>query len=448
MTAPLDFFSATGPLPARAWLAGAGVPRPLREGQRAGPCALLLQDGRIAAIEAAHQGDAPVYELDGATVLPAFVDCHTHLDKGDLLAAGLPIGSTLMQAVEIARRDQATWTANELQQRMDFGLRTALAWGSRAVNTHFDWPETGTPLSLSVLESLREAWRGRIDLHFTALADTALMADAARRVEIASGLRRAGGRLGLFVYPGVRDQDLRQAFSLAAREDLVLDLHIDEHLSPPVTHLGLVAQLTHEWGLAGRVICSHACVLQSLPPSERDRTLEQLAAAGVGLVALPYTNLYLQDSGQSASGTGQRTTPRQRGILPVHEARALGIPVAFGSDNHRDPFFPAGDLDLLQLLALAALAAQLDDPAERWSDAVCTIPARMLQLDWDGMLRPGVPADLVIHPGRTSAEVMSRAAIGRRVLRTGQPLNAGEAVPPDLRALDNLRRHVAEGSPA
>jgi len=440
MKHPQDFFTATGPLPALAWLSGARVPRALRHAQAPGACALLLQDGRIAAIEAAPQGDAPVYELHGATVLPAFVDVHTHLDKGDLLAAGLPVGNTLMQALEIARGDQPAWTAGEIHQRMQFGLRTALAWGSRAVNTHIDWPEAGTPLALPVLESLREAWRGRIDLHFTSLVDTALLANTARAADIASGLRRAGGRLGLFIYPGIRAQDLRLAFSLAAREELVLDLHADEHLSPPVTHLGLVAQLTQEWGLAGRVICSHACVLQTLPQTDRDRILEQLAAAGVGLVCLPYTNLYLQDSGMSARGGNQRTTPRQRGVLPVHEARALGIPVAFGSDNHRDPFFPAGDLDLLQLLALAALAAQLDDPVEQWSDAVCTLPARMLQLEWDGVLRPGAPADLVVHPGRTSAEVMSRAALGRRVLRAGQPLAASEAALPDFRELDGLRR--------
>lgn len=435
-----DFFTATGSLPARAWLCGARIPHALSQRRGSRLCALLLQDGRIAAIEEVPQGDAPTYDLHGATVLPAFVDVHTHLDKGDLLAVGLPVGETLMQAVAIARADRSSWTIDEIRQRMQFGLRTALAWGSRAVNTHVDWPDVGVPIALPVIESLRESWRGRIDLHFTALVDTALLADAARAAEIATGLRRAGGRLGLFVYPGIRDEDLQLAFRLAAQEELVLDLHVDEHLSPPVTHLSRVAALTREWGLVGRVICSHACVLQVLPPSDCERTLEQLAAAGVGLVSLPYSNLYLQDSRVSPWAGGHRATPRQRGVLPVHEARAMGIPVAFGSDNHRDPFFPAGDLDPLQLLALAALAAQLDDPVERWSDAVCSVPAQMLQLAWDGELRPGAPADLVIHPGRTSAEVMSRAATGRRVLRAGQPLAASEATLPDFRELDSLRR--------
>jgi cytosine deaminase len=124
----------------------------------------------------------------------------------------------------------------------------------------------------------------------------------------------------------------------------------------------------------------------------------------------------------------------------VHEARARGIRVAFGSDNHRDPFFPAGDLDPLHTLALAAMAAHLDDPVGAWIDTVCTTPAQLLGLAWDGVLRAGAPADLVIHPGRCSAEVISRAAHGRIVVRGGQRVH--EALP-DFRELDGVRAHPA-----
>jgi cytosine deaminase len=176
-----------------------------------------------------------------------------------------------------------------------------------------------------------------------------------------------------------------------------------------------------------------------LSTPERHRVLDALAGASVALVCLPYTNLYLQDSTRTADG--RRTTPQRRGILPVHEARARGIPLAFGSDNHRDPFFPGGDLDPLQLLALATLVAQLDAPLRDWADTITTGPARFLGLAWDGVLRPGAPADLVIHPGRNSAEVLGRAAVGRRVLREGQPLALADAQLPDFRELDALRDH-------
>ena len=153
-------------------------------------------------------------------------------------------------------------------------------------------------------------------------------------------------------------------------------------------------------------------------------------------MALPYTNLYLQDS----TPQGPRRAPQRRGLLPLHEARAHGLALALGSDNHRDVFFPAGDLDPLQTLALAALAGQLDDPVAQWADTITTTPARHLGLAWDGVLRAGAPANLVLHPGRDSSEVMSRVSHGRVVLRHGQVLAPADAALPEFSQLDHLRR--------
>jgi cytosine deaminase len=188
-------------------------------------------------------------------------------------------------------------------------------------------------------------------------------------------------------------------------------------------------------------------VLSALDRDASARALDEVAASGITLVCLPHTNLYLQDSRDPLVATtalapnaapaaiGPRRTPRRRGLLPVHEARERGIALAFASDNHRDVFHPGGDLDLLQTLSLAATAAQLDDAAFDWADTITTTPARLMGLAWDGTLDAGAPADLLLHPGRCSAEVLSRPQLGRHVLRAGQRLPAAVAAPPDFREL-------------
>ncbi|MFM8767129.1 MAG: hypothetical protein ACKOD9_04940, partial [Rubrivivax sp.] len=82
-------------LPSACWLLRAQVPPSLRAWQGDGACALQLSEGLVAQVLPQAVFDArparaePVFDLDGATVLSAFVDPHTHLDKGDLCAAGL-----------------------------------------------------------------------------------------------------------------------------------------------------------------------------------------------------------------------------------------------------------------------------------------------------------------------------------------------------------------------
>lgn len=423
-------------LPPRYWLANASIPAALLAPGEHGLRALLVADGRIERLARTPDAGVPVFDVDGSLLLSAFVEPHVHLDKGDLLALGLAPQRELFAAIEAVRADYPRWTAPELQARSEFALRTALAHGSRAMNTYCDWSGPEAPLAWEVLQSQRTAWRGRVELQLTALFPLDLLADAEAGEAIARAVQAAGGVLGPFVYAAQHlGALLPRAFELARRHDLALDFHVDEHLQPQDAWLPQLARQARERGWGTRTRCSHACALPLLPSALRDRTLDDLAAGGATLVCLPYTNLYLQDSAQRPP----LATPLRRGLTAVHEARRAGVPVALGSDNHRDVFFPAGDLDPLQTLALAAVAAQLDDAAFAWADAITTAPARALGLAWDGVLRPGAPADLVLHPGRNSAEVLSRPASGREVLRGGQRLAPQDRQPPDFRVLDALR---------
>jgi cytosine deaminase len=416
----------------------------LREISAPGLTALRLAEGKIeqvlpqAAFDALPAGGAPVIDLDGSTVMSAFVDPHTHLDKGDLCAAGLSPERDLFAAITRVRGDYVRWSAPELTRRIEFALRSAFAHGTRALNSYCDWSVPEGPLAWRVLQDLRSRWAGCVELTITSLASVAELEDPQRAATMTAAVAEGGGVLGWFVYPGAPTHLLPQAFDLAQRHGLRLDFHIDEHLDPPQANLGHVARLARERGWGPRTVCGHACALGVLERCDREALLDEVAASGLGLVSLPWTNLYLQDSGPGLAGGGRRT-PSRRGLLPVHEARARGIPLAFASDNHRDPFFPGGDLDPLQTLALAAMAAQLDDPVRDWADTISRQGAALLHLAWDGVLRQGAPADLVIHPGRDSVEVVSRPAFGRRVLRAGRWLTRAEATLPDFRELDGLR---------
>src|SRR5262249_35930278 len=158
---------------------------------------------------------------------------------------------------------------------------------------------------------------------------------------------------------------------------LNVDLHVDETGDPSARSLDLVANAVQATGYDGEVVCGHCCSLAMRSAGEVDAAIELYRAAGLGIVSLPHCNLYLQDR-------ALRRTPRWRGITLLHELRAAGVPIAFGTDNCRDYFYAYGDQDMLAVFQQAVLIGHLDRPACDWISAVNATPARLMKLPGHG----------------------------------------------------------------
>lgn len=419
------------------WLARARVPEALLDAAARDAFALAapglrtvhlrLRNGFIDALAPARVDDGlPVLDLAEGIVSSRWVDLHTHLDKSHTASRIGRHHHTLRAAVAASGEDRERWTAEDIRRRMGFSLRSALAQGTRAVRTHIDWVGAATPPAWTVGQDLRREWADRIELQLVSLTPLALFADAALGAAVAAVLADQGSVLGASVHPVPGQRGLlERVFALAVAHDLDLDFHADEHLQNDIEGLRGISRLTARHGRQGRVTVGHACALSVAPADEGSAVLRALAEAGVGLIGLPLANLQLQD------GDVPGRTPRLRGIAPLQEARGHGVAVSLASDNVQDAFVPMADFDPLQVLALGALAAHLDDPLVQWVHSITTTPAAAMGLAWDGRLRVGAPADLVLLAGRNSFEVCGRPQ--RRVLHRGRLLDAGL---PDFRELD------------
>lgn len=349
--------------------------------------------------------------LAQGTLLPALADLHVHLDKTHTVRATGPANGDLFRAIDMIARHRTTWTAADLQVRMTRALDEAWRSGTRALRTHLDWMSPERPVAIDVFLALREAWRERIGLQWVSLTALDIFNDAAVGQSIASQVQAGQGILGCFVY---RNADLarklRGVFALAQAFDLDLDFHVDEGLDVDATGLQEIAKLTCEFGWQGRVTCGHACSLSVQSAVEALPTLELLAQAKIGLVALPTTNLYLQGSWSQ--------TPVPRGITRLIEARQAGVCASLATDNVADPFYPYGSYDLLEAWALGVQMAHLA-PCEDWLDAITLAPARTMNLAWDGRIAPGCPADFLVLAACDGLDLMNTAARTRRVCRNG-----------------------------
>src|SRR4051812_17608414 len=226
-----------------------------------------------------------------------------------------------------------------------------------------------------------------------------------------------GARFGGFVHTTNWDPAaLRRLFEAAAEFGLDVDLHVDEELDPAACGLATTAALLRELRFEGRVVCGHNCALSAQTPERALATLDAVARAPITMVALPTTNLLLQDASPGR-------TPRQRGITLIKEARERGIPVLISTDNVQDAFCRVGAYDPVEALATAALAAQLDDPFDAWSDAICRHDWLVREQREQATLAPGDTADFVMFDDARAASWPADAH-ARRVLRAGVPLAA------------------------
>lgn len=387
---------------------------------------LTLSCGQIVA-------DAPgaaTVDLKGAMILPAFIDMHTHLDKGQIWGRSPNPDGSFLGALAAAGADRERhWSSDDLRRRMDFSLRSAFAHGTRAIRTHLDSIPPQDAISWPLFSEMRAEWAGRIDLQAASLAGCDMVLDPAFST-LADRVAAHRGTLGLFTFP-MPDMTarLRHFFQLAADRGLHTDFHADETMDPGVNTLAQIAEAALATGFNGRIVAGHCCSLSTMPEAEALRTLDLCAKAGIGIVSLPMCNLYLQDR---HSGR----TPRNRGITLVHEARARGIPVAFASDNTRDPFYAYGDLDMVEVLREATRIAHLDHSSTDWVQSVLTTPAMLCGFP-EPSLASGAPADLVIFRARTWTELFSRPQSDRTVLRGGRAI---DRTLPDYAELDDLMR--------
>ena len=318
----------------------------------------------------------------------------------------------MFDAIELIRADVRHWTEDDIRARATRALEKAWRHGVGAMRSHVDWVEPQIPVAWNVLNEIRQEWRGRIELQPVALMPIDLVpeagADTARRV------RADDGVLGAFAYRNdALEEKVRCSFELAERHDLPLDFHVDEGLEPEARGFeAIVAEA--ERRTVRQVLCGHVCSLSVRDANEADALLNRAGLAGVGLVALPTTNSYLQDR-----STGR--TPRLRGLAPVKEARAAGVDVMLASDNVADVFYPYGDYDPIDVFRLGVFQAHLDPHS--WLDAITDIPARWCGAKVDG-IEPGAAADFVHFQATDLRDLVSRPDAQRQVWRVGKPIES------------------------
>lgn len=368
--------------------------------------------GRIRAIHGLAPGSAAPLPL----ALTPLVEPHAHLDKAFSGEAFPNPDGTMAGAMAANGREAATRRADGVRRRGEQALEQAWLYGLRAIRSHIDSLGPWATPSWEALLELRDRWRGRVELQLVALVPVGHWRTPEGEA-FAAWVAGHGGLLGGVLGAPFRSTPADRAallalLRLAERLGCGVDLHVDESDGQPGRGVALVSDLLLRHRLAVPLTCSHASSMALLAEGPCRRLAEAMAAAAVGVVALPTTNLWLL-------GKHPRRTPSLRPQAPIRQLQEAGVTVAVGGDNVQDPWFPGGDFDPIALLRFSLAASHLVPWRRLGLSPFSTAAARLLGLDWDGVLREGAPADLLVLGASSWGDLLARPP-RRRVLRAGR----------------------------
>ncbi len=372
-----------------------------------------ITDGRISAISAISAigagdgGEAAEHTVDlrGFVLVPAFVEPHAHLDKAFLAEVIPNPKGDLLTAVLAMRDHHGRLSPENIAVRAERAIRTLVANGVTRIRTHADCSTEHGLRSVEGIARARAATAHLCDTEIVLLANFEPAMASLLREAFDAGADVVGGCPHLEPDPYAA---MAGAFTLAAELGRRVDLHTDETLHADTLNLVDMASWVRSSGFPHPVAASHCVSLGVQSPAEQARIAALVAEAGIAVITLPQTNLFLQGRDHPQS------TPR--GLTAVRALLDAGATVAGGADNLQDPFNLMGRGDPLETAALLVMAGHLT-PDEALH--AVTTAGRAALGDDGGTLTVGAPADLVAVPGSSVREAMAFGPPGRWVWKAG-----------------------------
>ncbi|MBY6114551.1 amidohydrolase family protein [Mameliella alba] len=383
---------------------------------------IAITGGIITAVEPGITAEAgQVIDASGKLVSQPFVDAHFHMDA--TLSYGQPrvnASGTLLEGISLWGELKQIQTREEIVARALTYCRQAVGKGILAIRSHVDVTDPNFRTVEALLE-VREAVREVLDLQLVAFPQDGWYRAAGAEAQVIRALDA-----GVDVVGGIPHFErtmadgaasVRAACELAAERGLRVDLHCDESDDPHSRHIETLAAETLRCGLQGRVAGSHLTSMHSMDNYYVAKLLPLIAEAQVAAIPNPLINITLQGR--------MDTYPKRRGQTRVPELRAAGVTVAFGQDCVRDPWYPLGSGDMLEVAHMGLHVGLMTAPDQMRAGfgMVTESPARIMGLDFG--LTPGARGSLVVLDAPDPIEALrlrpARLAVvsnGRVVART------------------------------
>ena len=372
------------------------------------PIEISWEDGYVSNLKSIKDNN-----LLNKILFPRFVESHAHFDKSFSWISYPNLQSNYENALSVNLEEHVTRNSITVVKRAEKSLNLAIKNGYRAIRTHVDTYNLQDPEIWPKLFNLQKKYSELISLQFVSLAQIDFW--GTREGDLfAKKLKSNNGILGGVLVPPFDKSRIKKNLSdlllLAKKYKLEVDLHIDESSIEPASGMKILLNTIEMLNSKVKVTCSHSSSLLLLKDSELIKLANKMANKNIKVIALPLTNFWLLNR--------QDKNTLSRPVAPIKQLQNSFVDVSIGSDNVQDPWYPFGNFDPFYLMSHAMPMLQLN-PWDRLSlSAIFNAPSRLLNLNWDGVVKKGCPADFVIVEGNCWGDILS-GNIKRKIIIKG-----------------------------
>ncbi|QIL51044.1 cytosine deaminase [Weissella coleopterorum] len=371
---------------------------------------IQIVDNLITAIakEITPKSNEEILDAIGCVVIPPFVDPHVHLDSTQ--TAGEPEwneSGTLFDGIRIWSERKQTLSHADVKTRALKTLRLQAEHGLQFVRSHVDVTDPDL-IALRALLEVREEVKPWMELQLVAFPQEGILSFPHGKELMEQAAQLGVDALGAIPHFEFNREysveSIHFVFELAQKYNLLIDAHTDEIDDPASRSLETMATLALETGLKARVTASHTTAMGSYNDAYMYKLMRLLKLANLNFVANPLINMYL--------GGRFDTYPKRRGLTRVKELDQEDINVAFGEDDIKDPWYPMGNGNMMDVLHMGLHATQIMGHQEIMDSYrfITKNGAKTLQVEDHYGIEVGKPASFLILNAPNFYEALNQRA--------------------------------------
>lgn len=288
-----------------------------------------------------------IIEGHGGLVLPPFVDCHVHLDTClSLDATGPNVSGTLFEGIQVWGRYRKGLDKSEVKERALRTLNMYRKKGVQYIRSHVDISNDLT--AFEALLELKDEVENEFEIQLVAFPQDGVMTSETIRKNlekaVSMGADVVGGIPHFELTREHGEKSIEYVLQLAQKYDRLVDMHCDEIDDEQSRFLEVLAAKAYEAGIGKKVTASHTTAMHSYNNAYCSKLFRVLSMSGINIIANPLVNVNLQGRFDAY--------PKRRGITRMKELLENGINVSLGHDDIYDPFYPLGNGDMVEVLAM------------------------------------------------------------------------------------------------